>query len=80
MIRKKFPTSGIYACSSLASSDYMTKEDERRYRYITPAYGEDSRDCFMADCWIVDKHGNVNPGTNVSPVPVRLSSIGRKVG
>jgi hypothetical protein len=77
MNRKRFPTSGIYRCE-LSSSHFLTEDDERRYRYITPIIGTPPTS-FVADCWIVDANGCVNPGTAASPVPVRRDDIGRRI-
>lgn len=58
----------------------MSKADQRRYRYVTPARPEGTNErTQMADCWIVDKDGNRNPGTGVSPIPVSLGALGRRV-
>lgn len=78
MERKRFPTTGIYR-HDIPSGYFLTEADKRRYRYITPAEGTIAT-MFISDCWIVDKHGNLNPGTNVSPVPVRRDQIGRRIG
>lgn len=82
--RKIFPRRGIYRVSNLPSSHFMTPEDERRFNCVRPAR-EDMEDwvakqCWLADCWIVDKDGNTNPGTSNCPVPAHLKNIGRKVG
>ena len=77
--RKTFPTEGIYTVQgSIASTYYLEPEHARRFRYVRP--GEYARSGnVIADCWIVDKHGQVNPGTNVFPVPFSLSAIGRRI-
>jgi len=76
--RKNFPTSGIFQTDGLASSYYLDDAAEKRYRYVRPAEYAQPGNC-IADCWIVDKDGNINPGTNVSPVPVSRASIGRRI-
>jgi hypothetical protein len=79
MDRKKFPTTGIYAViGGICDVYYLTERDSRRYRYITPAEYATPQ-CWMADCWIVDKNGNINPGTDNSPVPFALDQIGRRI-
>jgi hypothetical protein len=78
-LRKKFPTKGIFSVyGSLTDDNYLTDEDKKRYRYVMPAEYAESH-MWIADCWIVDKEGNLNPGTNVSPIPVNRNLIGRKV-
>lgn len=83
MNRKVFPRKGIYRCSGLSSSYYENDADEKRYRYVTPAYTDtsyaDARRLWQSDCWIVDKAGEINPGTAACPVPINLDNIGRRV-
>ena len=70
---------GIYAVKGgLASTHYLSEVDRQHYRYALPARGF-PRTAYIADCWIVDQHGNINPGTAVSPVPVRREALGRHV-
>ena len=77
--RKFYPFTGIFAvCGKLASTHFLTEVDRRRYRYVTPA-GRHISNSWVADCWIVDREGNINPGTNVSPVPVRREDLGRRI-
>ena len=77
--RKKFPTSGIYAVIGGISNGYFLNDaDKRRFRYINPA-GASLPTSWVGDCWIVDKEGVINPGTNCSPVPFTRESIGRRV-
>lgn len=77
--RKRFPVGGIYAVrGGICDSYYLTDEDKRRYRYVTPAEYVTPR-CCIGDCYIVDETGKVNPGTIISPVPFSRSSIGRRV-
>lgn len=76
-MRKYYPTEGIYK-AEISSSYYLSEEDEKRYCYIKP-YEYAQPESLLADCWIVDIDGNVNPGTNISPVPIRKDDIGRRV-
>ena len=32
---------------------------------------------YVADCWVCDAFGRVDPGLNVSPVPVRREDLGK---
>ena len=34
----------------------------------------------ICDCWVTDEHGNVDPGLNVSPVPVCWQVLGPVIG
>ena len=78
--RAKFPVRGIYAVrGGVPSSYYLTPADARRYRYARPAEYVQP-EAVIADCWIVDRNGHVNPGTNVSPVPFCREVIGRRIG
>lgn len=36
--------------------------------------------CWMADCWIVDKHGAVHPGYDQNPVPIRSEDLKTEEG
>ena len=78
--RKTFPASGIFSVrrGAIATSHYLSEADEYRYRYVQPA-GIATPSSYVADCWLVDKNGAVNPGTNVSPVPIRRELIMRRV-
>lgn len=38
------------------------------------AYG-DCTGMFMTDCWIVNAQGEIHPGLNDQPVPVRFDSV-----
>lgn len=77
--RKFYPFDGIFAVrGGLASTHFLTEADRGRYRYVTPA-GRHIANSWVADCWIVDRAGNVNPGTNLSPVPIRREDLGRRV-
>ncbi len=77
--RKFYPFTGIFAVrGGLATTHFLTEADRRRFRYVTPA-GRHIANSWVADCWIVDRDGKVNPGTAVSPVPIRKESLGRCV-
>ena len=77
--RKNYPLTGIFVVrGGLASTHFLTEVDRRRYRYVTPARNLITNP-WVADCWIVDRDGNINPGTNVSPVPVRREDLGRRI-
>jgi hypothetical protein len=71
-MRANFPTAGIFRAR------HAYTPTAPRFRYVTPAAG--AQPCnIVADCWIVDRFGNIDPGYNVSPVPVARSAIGRRV-
>lgn len=77
--RTSFPILGIYrVIGGISDDNYLTEEDQLRYQYITPAEGT-RPEMFVADCWIVDKNGEINPGTSNSPVPFRREVIGNRV-
>ena len=82
MSRKTFPSNdGIYqVVGGISSTYYMNDDDAKRYRYLKPAYPKDPHNVIkVSDCWIVDKEGNINPGTAESPVPFQVEVLGRKV-
>jgi hypothetical protein len=77
--RAKFPGFGIYAVrGGLASTHYLCEADRKKFRYAAPARLHPPT-AHVADCWIVDRHGQINPGTVASPVPVRREVLGRLV-
>ena len=77
--RKTFPTSGIYRTTeTISDSNYCNDNDAKRYRYLLPADYVQPQNS-IGDCWIVDAQGNVNPGTDVSPVPFCREMIGRRI-
>jgi hypothetical protein len=76
-MHKHYPTEGIYK-ANIASSYYLCEDDEKRYCYIKPSEYV-KPESWLADCWIVDLYGNLNPGTDESPVPIRKEDIGRRV-
>ena len=79
MTLKTFPTEGIFAVRGGISRDnFLSAEHARRFRYVRPAHGVRVTS-YVADCWIVDKLGGINPGTNLSPVPFRREHIGRRI-
>ncbi|MEI6195347.1 MAG: hypothetical protein WCS42_13565 [Verrucomicrobiota bacterium] len=54
-------------------------KDPRRYNCLSPA--EDwSETIHTGDVWLVDCRGNIDPGNNNSPVPVRREQIGTLIG
>lgn len=77
--RKVFPTTGIFAVrGGLASTHFLTEADRGRYRYVTPS-GRPLGAYWVADCWIVDREGNVNLGSAHYPVPIRREVLGRRI-
>lgn len=77
--RKFYPFTGIFAVrGGLATTHFLTGVDRRRYRYVTPA-GRHIANSWLADCWIVDCDGNVNPGTARSKMPIRKEHLGRRI-
>lgn len=84
MTRKYFPTdtNAIYSViGGLSEDNYLQcfkPHHGRRYRYISPA-NDQSRQYWVGEVWIVDKAGNINPGTNNSPIPISLDRIGRRL-
>lgn len=82
MTRKRFPgNDGIYqALGGISSTYYLNDADAERYIYLRPAYPKDPHNrIVLADCWIVDKEGNINPGTAESPVPFGIEALGQRV-
>jgi len=48
-----------------------------RFNCYTPASRDIPRNAFVADCWVCDSHGRIDPGLNVSPIPVRKEDLGK---
>ena len=48
-----------------------------RFNCYMPAYPDIPGDDCVADCWVCDAHGRIDPGLNVSPIPVRKEDLGR---
>jgi len=77
--RKFYPFTGIFAVrGGLASTHFLTEADRGWYRYVTPA-GRHISNSWVADCWLVDREGHINPGTAVSPVPIQREALGRRI-
>lgn len=54
-----------------------------------PHYWGWKYDCYMPaitgdygiiDCWVCDRHGNIHPGYNTSPVPINTRRLGKVMG
>lgn len=53
--------------------------DPKRFNCLIPA--EDwASSIVIGDVWICDREGNIDPGVNVSAVPVPRSAIGSALG
>jgi len=68
-MKKRFKANRIYNCKSR-----NIVACQGRYKYVIPTISDNGQ-FYCVDCWIVDKSGNVNPGYNVSPVPVNCDNI-----
>ena len=53
--------------------------DPKRFNCLIPADNWSETIC-IGDVWICDREGNIDPGVNVSPVPVSRSVIGGAIG
>ena len=77
--RKFYPFTGIFAVrGGLATTCFLTEADRRRFRYVTPT-GRHISNSGTANCWIVDRDGIKNPGTDISPVQIRREALGRRI-
>jgi hypothetical protein len=68
----------------LAGLIYRTKRGEaigsqRKFNCVSPAQ-DWQKSWFVGDVWICDEAGNIDPGKNVSPVPIRREAIGLLIG
>lgn len=58
-----------------ALKDSSSYDDEYGEGYgYAQAYG-DCTGMFMTDCWIVNEQGEIHPGLNDQPVPVRFEDV-----
>ena len=48
-----------------------------RFNCYMPANVDIPPDAYVADCWVCDRFGRIDPGLNVSPIPVRKENLGR---
>lgn len=48
-----------------------------RFYCYTPASPDIPSGAYVADCWVCDPHGRIDPGLNISPIPVRKKDLGR---
>jgi hypothetical protein len=48
-----------------------------RFNCYMPASVDISADAYVADCWVCDRFGRVDPGLSASPIPVRKEDLGR---
>jgi hypothetical protein len=48
-----------------------------RFNCYMPARSDIPPDAYVADCWVCDRFGRIDPGLNVSPIPVRKEDLGR---
>jgi hypothetical protein len=51
----------------------------RRYNCLSPA-SDWTETILIGDVWVCDRQGNIDPGLNVSPVPVSRDTIGAMIG
>ena len=50
-----------------------------KFNCVSPAH-DWQKSWYVGDVWICDEAGNIDPGRNVSPVPIRRESIGVLIG
>ncbi len=50
-------------------------DDEYGEGYAFAKAVEGSDGCYVTDCWIIDRSGNVHPGLAESPVPIRYDDV-----
>lgn len=48
-----------------------------RFNCYIPASETIPPQAYVADCWVCDAFGRIDPGLNVSPVPVRKEDLGK---
>jgi hypothetical protein len=50
-----------------------------KFNCVSPAH-DWQESWFIGDVWICDEAGNIDPGSSVSPVPIRRDAIGILIG
>lgn len=50
---------------------------DARFNCYAPASRDIPQDAFVADCWVCDSRGRIDPGLDVSPIPVRKEDLGK---
>ena len=58
---------------------YSQVSDPRRFNCYCPADYADGCEG-IADCWVCDEHGNIDPGLCNCGVPIHVSALGETVG
>jgi hypothetical protein len=48
-----------------------------RFNCYMPASVDIPPDAWIADCWVCDQFGRIDPDLNASPIPVRKEDLGR---
>jgi hypothetical protein len=66
----------VYGANYRAKSRYPSASAPR-FNCFTPANPDIPAKAYVADCWVCDAFGRIDPGLNVSPVPVRKEDLGR---
>lgn len=66
-----FVFGAIYRAKALDSH-----ASSRRFNCYMPASPDIPARAYVADCWVCDAFGRVDPGLSHSPVPVRKEDLG----
>ena len=66
---------GAIYCTKSGRAD--SSATDPRYRCYTPARPDIPQGAYIADCWVCDPFGRIDPGLNVSPIPVRKEDLGK---
>jgi hypothetical protein len=59
----------VYGTISLPKSRYPSASPPR-FNCFAPANPDIPAKAYVADCWVCDAFGRIDPGLNVAPVPV----------
>jgi hypothetical protein len=54
-----------------------TSASAPRFNCYMPASVDIPPDVWIADCWVCDPFGRIDPGFNASSIPVRKEDLGR---
>lgn len=76
-MREDLPNFVFGAIYRSASGQPDASASAARFRCYTPASADIPPRAWVADCWVCDAFGRIDPGLSASPIPVRKQDLGR---
>lgn len=60
----------------LVDPEHYDDEDfGKGYDHVMIAHDANPGDCYIHDVWVLNSEGEVHPGYNASPVPIRMEDV-----